>query len=518
MSWWIKEAELLRPRLKKGKSPILLETGYGPSGLPHLGTFAEVARTSFVRHALQNLAPDVECRLIAFSDDMDGLRSVPENIPNGESIQEHLGKPLSRIPDPYGTHESFSGHMIDKLATFLDEFGFEVELMRSSECYESGQFDEGLLELLRNDEIIKSIVLPTLQPETRKTWSPFLPICANCGRYTTRVTAIHPEEGELSYTCDQVFGGAKPCGHEDRTPVTGGRVKVGWKIDWALRWMMLGIDYEMFGKDLIESADISRKICRALKRPAPVGNFYELFLDEEGRKISKKIGNGISMDDWRSFAPDDAILFFLTKPPRKARRIGPEMVGRTTDELFGLFRNSDEQAEIVEMLRACTPGTERAHSWSWKSDVDFSLLSSLVGALGVQEPTTVLQFLDDSPGIQIHEDDRAFVHQLIQLAIVYQKEVLQARTIQVQRADLSEEQVSALRALSETLSGMEFGEAQELQSATYRAGKENELDLKSWFKSLYALLTGNASGPRLGTLLAMLGKEKAIEKIEGVLG
>ena len=224
------------------------------------------------------------------------------------------------------------------------------------------------------------------------------------------------------------------------------------------------------------------------------------------------------MDDWRSFAPDDAILFFLTKPPRKARRIGPEMVGRTTDELFGLFRNSDEQAEIVEMLRACTPGTERAHSWSWKSDVDFSLLSSLVGALGVQEPTTVLQFLDDSPGIQIHEDDRAFVHQLIQLAIVYQKEVLQARTIQVQRADLSEEQVSALRALSETLSGMEFGEAQELRSATYRAGKENELDLKSWFKLLYALLTGNASGPRLGTLLAMLGKEKAIEKIEGVLG
>ena len=185
--------------------------------------------------------------------------------------------------------------------------------MSSSDCYSSGQFDEGLLELLKHDEVIKNIVLPTLQPETRKTWSPFLPICASCGRYTTRVTEIHPEEGELSYVCDQVFGGADGCGHEDRTTVTGGKVKVGWKIDWALRWMMLGIDYEMFGKDLIESADISRKICRALKKPAPVGNFYELFLDEEGRKISKKIGNGISMDAWRSFAPDDAILHFLTK-------------------------------------------------------------------------------------------------------------------------------------------------------------------------------------------------------------
>jgi len=514
MSWWKKEADLLNPRIKKGKSPILLETGYGPSGLPHLGTFAEVARTSFVRHALRQKFPDIECTLIAFSDDMDGLRSVPENIPNPELVRPHLGKPLSRIPDPFGTHESFSGHMIDKLASFLDDFGFEVKLMRSSECYESGQFDEGLLELLQNEERIKSIVLPTLKPETRKTWSPFLPICAKCGRYTTRVTSVHPDEGELSYCCDQIFGGAEGCGYEDRTDVRGGKVKVGWKIDWALRWMMLGIDYEMFGKDLIESADISRKICRALKKPAPVGNFYELFLDEEGRKISKKIGNGISMDAWRSFAPDDAILNFLTKAPRKARRIGPEMVGRTTDELFALFRSEDEEpTEIRAMLQSCAPGIPRPHNWTWNSDIDFSLIASLVGALGIEDADAVMSFLRENEAIQLDENDEGFTKQLIQLALIYQREVMNAKRIIVDVDSLDEGQLSALSALKTTLEDISFEDAQELQSATYRAGKGAELNLRAWFGLLYSILTGNSAGPRLGTLLQMLGRQTAIEKL-----
>lgn len=513
MSWWEKEAGLLSSRVKKGKSPILLETGYGPSGLPHLGTFAEVARTSFVRWAFEKMHPGVECKLIAFSDDMDGLRGVPENIPNKEMITPHLGKPLSRIPDPYGTSESFSGHMIEKLESFLSDYGFEVEFLRSSECYESGRFDEGLLELLRNDETIKNIVLPTLKAETRTTWSPFLPICAECGRYTTRVTEVHPDAGELSYTCDQPFGGAEGCGHSARTPVTGGKVKVGWKVDWALRWMMLGIDYEMFGKDLIESADISRKICRALKKPAPVGNFYELFLDEEGRKISKTVGNGIAMDAWRSFAPDDAILHFLTKQPRKARRIGPEMVGRTTDELFALFKNPEEHEEVISLLKSCAPNIQRSHGWSWKSDVDFSLLVSLVAALGVDDPDSIMGFLKDNAAITLEEDDEAFTRELVHYAVTYHRDFMNAKRIDVDAESLSDVEIQALTTLEKALPDADFSDAQSLQSMTYRVGKDAELNLREWFSLLYTVLTGNPAGPRLGTLLQMIGRDKAGEKL-----
>ncbi len=516
MSWWKKEAALLESRVKKGKSPILLETGYGPSGLPHLGTFAEVARTSFVRWAFQQMHPEIETRLIAFSDDMDGLRSVPENLPNKEMLTEHLGKPLSRIPDPFGEAESFSAHMIGKLKSFLEDFGFECEFLSSSECYESGQFDEGLLDLLRHDEQIKSIVLPTLKPETRKTWSPFLPICEECGRYTTRVTEIFAEEGELSYSCDQIFGGAKGCGHESRVAVTGGKVKVGWKIDWALRWMMLGIDYEMFGKDLIESADISRKICRALKRPAPVGNFYELFLDEEGRKISKKIGNGISMDDWRSFAPDDAILHFLTKPPRKARRIGPEMVGRNTDELFRLFKDNETHKELIDMLQSTAPAIQRPHGWSWESDIDFSLLVGLVGALGVESPEAVMSFLRGNDALTLTEKDEAFTEQLVKFALMYHQKVMDAKRISVDVEALSDVEKKALKTLQSQLQSADFTDAQGLQSLTYSIGKENEMELRPWFSLLYTTLTGNATGPRLGTLLQMLGQQKSTEKIQAL--
>ena len=242
MQWWEKEASLVESRLRNrpGDQPVVFETGYGPSGLPHLGTFAEVARTCFVQRAFQAAHPEFATRIIAFSDDMDGLRSVPENLPHQEEIAAHLGRPLSQMPDPFGEAESFSAHMIGKLKEFLQTYGFDCEFLSSSECYNSGRFDEGLLLLLKHVEQIRNIVLPTLQPETRQTWSPFLPICEECGRYTTRVTATLPEEGALEYACDQIFGGAEPCGHSARTPITGGRVKVGWKIDWALRWIVLG--------------------------------------------------------------------------------------------------------------------------------------------------------------------------------------------------------------------------------------------------------------------------------------
>ena len=518
--WWHDEAALVMKRIAKREHdrPVLFETGYGPSGLPHLGTFAEVARTAFVRWAFAQDHPDIPTRLVAFSDDMDGLRGVPENLPNKEMIREHLGKPLSRIPDPFGKAESYSAHMIGKLRDFVHALGVDAEFVASSDCYNGGLFDEGLRRLLANDAKVKEIVLPTLQPETRTNWSPFLPICSRCGRYTTLVTAIQPDEGTLSYTCTTPFGGATGCGHEETTPVTGGRVKVGWKIDWALRWWTLGVDYEMYGKDLIESADVSQKVVRILGGKPPVGTFYEMFLDEEGHKISKKIGNGVSLDQWRSFAPDDAILFFLTKAPRKARRIGLELVPRSTDELLAAMRSeAAEPSEVVRMMRETTQGAARPHDWTWRSEFDFSLLVSLVGALGIDDVDAVDAFIAAAPNVAHHAQDAALTRELVAYALAYDRGVLEPKRRSAEALVLDDAQRAALTALRAALAAPTTLDPEALQNLTYEVGKGHDLQLRAWFSLLYRVLTGSPSGPRLGTLLSLLGAERAIAKLDTAL-
>lgn len=521
-AWWEDEAATLGKRKVQPERtrPILFETGYGPSGLPHLGTFAEVARTAFVRWAFQRQYPHVASRQLAFSDDMDGLRGVPENVPNREMLREHLAKPLSRIPDPFGEAESFSAYMISKLKDFLGNFGFDTEFMASSDAYASGQFDLGLQRLLERDEQVKQVVLPTLQPETRLTWSPFLPICERCGRFTTRVLETRPESGSILYVCDAEFGGASGCGHRGDTPVTGGRVKVGWKVDWALRWYVLGVDYEMYGKDLIESAAVSTSIVKVLGGRPPMGTFYELFLDEEGHKISKKIGNGIAFDDWLRYAPADSILYFLTKPPRKARRIGLDLVGRSVDEFIALLREPAEFAGDIEMMSAVAPQISRPHQWKWRSSFDYSLTTSLVGALGVEDPAFIQQFFAETTAIEVADADVAYNNELIRYAIEYDralknrrlKELGLAQGQQSARA-LTEDERAAMGELIQSLESADFDDAEALQSLVFQAGKSRELKAKGWFAVLYVALTGNNSGPRLGTLLSMLGQERALQKL-----
>ncbi|GMV42553.1 MAG: lysine--tRNA ligase [Myxococcales bacterium] len=516
--WWHDEAALAMKHVGgRADRPVLFETGYGPSGLPHLGTFAEVARTAFVRWAFAQDHPEVPTRLVAFSDDMDGLRSVPENVPNREMLREHLGKPLSRIPDPYGRAASYSAHMIGKLREFVHAMGVDTEFMTSSECYASGTFDEGLQRLLSVEAQVKDVVLPTLQPETRVAWSPFLPICEACGRYTTTVTSVDPAAGALSYACNTPFGGASGCGHTATTPVTGGRVKVGWKIDWALRWWTLGVDYEMYGKDLIESADISAKIVRLLGSRPPAGTFYEMFLDEEGRKISKKIGNGVSLETWRSYAPDDAILAFLTKPPRKARRIGLEIVPKSVDELLAAMRaEAQEPGEVVRMMRETTQAAQRNHAWTWHSDFDFSLLVSLVGALGIGDADAVYGYLEASR-VSVDPRDAAFARELVGYALAYDREVLEPKRRAATALALDEGQRAAVAALRSELVTLGFEDAEALQTLSYEVGKAHGLQLRQWFSVLYHALTGSPSGPRLGTLLALLGGERSLAKLDAAL-
>jgi lysyl-tRNA synthetase class 1 len=515
-NWWDQEAASLTKRVEArvGERAILFETGYGPSGLPHLGTFAEVARTAFVRWAFQRAFPGVPSRQLAFSDDMDGLRSVPENVPNRDAVREHLGRPLCRIPDPFGRAESFSGNMISRLREFLGAFGFDTEFLSSSQCYEAGTFDDGLQLLLEREAAVKAIVLPTLQPDTQKTWSPFLPICEQCGRYTTTVIESRPSKGTLVYACNAPFGGATGCGHTGEVSVRGGAVKVGWKVDWALRWFTLGVDYEMYGKDLIESAVVSNKIVRALGGAPPAGSFYELFLDEEGHKISKKIGNGIAFDVWREYSPDDPILFFLTKPPKKARRIGLELVGRAVDEFLSALQVPAEHAEVLEMMGAVAPGIPRPHNWRWQSDFDYGLLVGVISALGIDDPAAIRQFFLAGPTVRTQPEDRAFVEVLLDSGVRYSKALDSARKGAPLTTVPSPEDVAAVGAFAESLRDASFAEPDVLQNAAYEAGKAREIPLRHWFSVLYVALIGAAAGPRLGTLLSMLGRERALAKLQ----
>src|SRR5262252_4635191 len=327
-AWPFEEARKIVARLKKHpKDEVIFETGYGPSGLPHIGTFGEVARTAMVRHAFRVLTQDkVKTRLIAFSDDMDGLRKVPDNIPNKELVAQHLGKPLTRVPDPFGTHDSFAAHNNARLRAFLDRFGFDYEFMSSTACYTSGRFDDALLKVLHHFEQVMEVMLPSLREERAQTYSPFLPIDPQSGVVLQVPVVEHDAKaGTITYE------------HPDRggrvtTPVTGGRCKLQWKPDWALRWVALGVDYEMAGKDLIDSVKLSGEICRTLGGAPPEGFNYELFLDENGQKISKSKGNGLTIEEWLRYASPESLSLFMYREPKAAKRLYFDVIPRHVDD------------------------------------------------------------------------------------------------------------------------------------------------------------------------------------------
>src|SRR5258708_10895783 len=327
-AWPFEQAKAIVARLKKRqKDEVLFATGYGPSGLPHIGTFGEVARTTMVRHAFRVLTEDkIRTRLIAFSDDMDGLRKVPDNVPNKAMLAEHLGKPLTRIPDPFGTHDSFGAHNNARLRAFLDSFGFDYEFASSTDYYTAGRFDAALLQALRKHDAILAAVLPTLRAERQATYSPFLPIHPRTGVVMqVPVEQTDPDAGTIIWR-------DPGDGTRFETRVTGGACKLQWKADWAMRWHALGVDYEMSGKDLIDSVRLSAKICRILGSEPPVGFTYELFLDEQAQKISKSRGNGLSVDEWLRYAPPESLGQFMFNAPQRAKRLYFDVIPKAVDE------------------------------------------------------------------------------------------------------------------------------------------------------------------------------------------
>ncbi|HEY9594723.1 MAG TPA: lysine--tRNA ligase, partial [Spirochaetia bacterium] len=415
--WPFIEAQRIIDRCERlGKKSVTAETGYGPSGLPHIGTFGEVARTSFVLQALATLRSDIESKIIAFSDDMDGLREVPKNLPNAEMLKEHLGKPLTSIPDPFGEEKSFAHYMNHKLRDFLDEYGFRYRFASSTESYASGIFDEGLRRIMDNYDAISDLFKATIAEEKRETWSPFFPVCEKCGRvYSTRVTSIDTKAYTVSYACDKPLQGKyDSCGHVGTTSILGGKCKVGWKVDWALRWFSLGVDYEMHGEDLLDSARLSSKIVKILGGEPPELFKYELFLDEKGKKISKKIGNGISIEQWLRFAPVDSLLYIMYQKPQQAKKMGvpilPEIVDQYLELVAGWDGAEDSPVPFISRL------SKGAHAGRLGGEnVTYSLICQLIIALNVDDPRIVRDYLlRYQPGIA---DNVGYYDQLIEDAL-----------------------------------------------------------------------------------------------------
>ncbi len=507
-AWPFQEAQRLAKRLPEGKpGGVLFETGYGPSGLPHIGTFQEVLRTSLVRRAYETLTGGAATRLVAFSDDLDGLRKVPENVPNQAMLSQHLGKPLSRIPDPFGKFESFAAHNNAMLREFLDRFGFEYEFVSSSDCYNSGRFDDALKGVLANFQAILDIMLPTLGEERRKTYSPVMPISPTTGAVLqVPVEVVDPAAGIIRFTDED--------GSVVEQSALGGRAKCQWKVDWAMRWVALGVDYEMYGKDLTDSGIQSGKIARVLGGHKPEGLIYELFLDAKGEKISKSKGNGLSIEQWLEYGSEESLGFYIFANPRSAKQLHAGVIPKAVDD-YWQFRAAIPGQDLDKRLGNPVWHLLRANERHEGPDapgqgdslpVPFSLLLNLVGVLGAGATReAVWSYL----GNYVEDADPAAhpaLDALVGRALAYNRDFV-APTL-VKRAPAGSE-VAALQALDAALAATDPAtSAEDLQTLVYEIGKIEEFgfaSLRDWFKALYETLLGSEQGPRMGSFIALYG-------------
>ena len=500
-SWPFEEAAKVAARLNaqgrtQTKTHALFETGYGPSGLPHIGTFGEVARTTWVRHAFTRLT-GLPSRLLAFSDDMDGLRKVPDNVPNREMLAAHLGQPLTRVPDPFGTHDSFGAHNNARLRAFLDGFGFEYEFASATEYYQSGRFDAALLRTAERHEAIVAAIAPTLGAERRATYSPFLPIHPRTGRVMqVRIDAVDAAAGTLRW---QDPGTAE----RFETPIAGGACKLQWKADWAMRWHALGVDYEMSGKDLIDSVTLSGRVCRILGSDPPVGFTYELFLDEFHQKISKSKGNGLSVDDWLAYAPPESLAQFMFNQPGRAKRLFFDVIPRAVDELLA---NAAKLPTQDDAARATNPAFHILGAGSnanVSSPVPFGMLLNLASVVNADTPAMLWGFLQRySP--QSRPGANPFLDALVGHAVQYYQDFVRPTKQFRPPTPLERE---ALQDLADELAqAAPAATAEALQDTVYEVGKRHPFpELKAWFACLYQVLLGQAEGPRFGGFVALYG-------------
>jgi lysyl-tRNA synthetase class 1 len=509
-AWPFKEAQMLVKRYRNNppkQGYVLFETGYGPSGLPHIGTFGEVARTTMVMQAFKMLS-DTPTKLICFSDDMDGFRKVPTNLPEQEMLAEHLNKPLTDVPDPFGTHDSLGAHNNGRLIKFLDQFGFDYDFYSATECYRDGRFDETLLKICQNYEKVINVILPTLGEERRKTYSPFLPLCPKSGHVLqVPITIEDADKGIISFKDSE--------GERQTVSITGGNVKCQWKVDWAMRWVALGVDYEMAGKDLSESVKLSSIICRILGSQPPVGFSYELFLDENGEKISKSKGNGLSIEEWLRYASPESLSLYMYQKPITAKKMYFDVIPKAVDEYFtflGKYHNEDPAMQLNNPVHHIHGGNVPNNS----IPVSFALLMNLVNAAQSEDKVILWGFVSNYA-----KDATAETHpeldKLMNYAIAYYEDFIKPN--KAFRAPKTQEK-AAMATLVGLLEDMpEDTEAGDLQTAIFTAGKEHDFEnLRDWFKALYEVLLGQSQGPRMGGFIALYGVKKTIALIKEKAG
>ena len=504
-AWPFEEARRILKRFEK-KSPekgyVLFETGYGPSGLPHIGTFGEVARTSMIMRAFQELS-DLPTRLVCFSDDLDGMRKVPGNVPNPESLTEHLQRPLTSVPDPFGQYESFGHHNNAMLRRFLDTFGFEYDFISATEFYQSGQFDQVLLRAVEKYDDIMKVMLASLREERQKTYSIFLPIHPETGRVLyVPMKSVDAKNGTITFDTEE--------GEEMTLPVTGGNVKLQWKPDFGARWAALGVDFEMYGKDHSTNTPIYDKICRILGHPAPEHFSYELFLDENGQKISKTSGNGVSIDEWLTYASTESLSYFMYLKPKTAKRMHFDVIPKAVDEYHQQLRayeTQDDKARLNNPVWHIHGGDVPVS----KMVVPFSMLLNLASVSGAEDKDQLWGFIKryaPEASAQTHADLDAAA----EFAVRYYNDFVKPAKIYRAPTDLERE---ALIALREGLKAWDQGlHGDALQSLVYACGRERFDPMRDWFKALYEVLLGASQGPRFGGFIALLGIEESIALIE----
>jgi lysyl-tRNA synthetase, class I len=521
-AWPFEEAKKLVARLKKKpKDEVIFETGYGPSGLPHIGTFGEVARTTMVRHAFRVLTDDkIRTRLIAFSDDMDGFRKVPDNVPNKDMLAQHLHKPLTQVPDPFGTHPSFGEHNNARLRSFLDQFGFEYEFMSSTACYKAGMFDQTLLLMLSRYQKVMDIMLPSLREERAQTYSPFLPVSPRTGHVLQVPILEHdPKAGTVTYE--------DPDTKENvTTPVTGGACKLQWKPDWAMRWVALGVDYEMAGKDLIDSVKLSGEIAKALGAQPPEGFNYELFLDEKGQKISKSKGNGLTIEEWLRYASPESLSLFMYREPKAAKRLFFDVIPRNVDD-YQQFIDGYQKQDTKQRLSNPVWHIHSGNPPKIEMPVSFQLLLTLVSSSNAENADTLWGFIGRyRPGVTPKTHPK--LDALVKYAIQYFRDfVLPEKKFR----HPTEQERAALADLRHALANLpEESTAEEIQNVIYEIGRRPPFldEAKKakdgrpgvsldWFNMLYQVLLGQEKGPRFGSFVAVYGIENTIGMIDGAL-
>jgi len=504
-SWPFVEARKLvkeRQKIYEKKGKITLQTGYGPSGLPHIGTFAEVARTTMMVNAIKQIV-GIPTEIITFSDDMDGLRKIPDNVPNKEILEKNLHKPLTSIPDPFKKFKSFGEHNNEMLKNFLNKFKFNYIFKSSTDTYKKGLFNDALLLVLEKYEKITEIILPTLGKERQQTYSPFLPICPKTGRVLeVPIIETKKKEGKIIY---------KNEGRKVETEVINGKCKLQWKVDWAMRWYAFEVDYEMYGKDLIESAILSSKICKTLGKKSPNGFAYEMFLDEKGEKISKSKGNGITIEQWLKYASPESLCLYMYQNPKRAKKLYADVVPKAVDEYLDCIDKFDQQDDKHRLLNPVWH-VHNGNPPKEKSIMPFSVLLNLVGTSNATDKDVLWKFIKKYKK-DIKVSDHPILDHLVEYALKYFTDIVKPNK---KYKKPNEKEKKALQDLVKRLEDCKDQmDPEAIQTIVYSVGKDNgyQENLREWFKAIYEIIFGDQDGPRMGFFISFFGIKETIELI-----